>query len=149
MPDAGNIPHFLPCNQPRTDARECVYPRKREKCFFWFEAQEIQLKKKNQKKNSPFLTPFWCLHKYKHFTNQYITERQLVQENTCLFPYWHLFSTFPNQSMEKASTLQAGLVLLFQIFSRHKNISNRLDLHVKKSLQNSNVKNKKKLLVIS
>lgn len=46
MPDAGNIPHFLPCNQPRTDARECVYPRKREKCFFWFEAQEIQFKKK-------------------------------------------------------------------------------------------------------
>lgn len=179
MLDAGNIPHFLPCNQPTTDARECVCPHKREKCFFWFETEEIQFSKQTaasfefpafsalsvksllnknrttlvwkgllnmitfqkwQKKNSPFLTPFLCLHKYKHFTNQYITERKLVQENTCLFPYWHLFSIFPNRStLGRSFTLQAGLVLLFEIFWRHKRISNRFTC--KKSLQNSNRKN--------
>lgn len=69
-----------------------------------------------QKKNSSFLAPFLHLHKYKHFTNQYIPERKLVQENTCLFPYWHLSSIFPNWSMAKASLFRQDWFYYFKYF---------------------------------
>lgn len=44
-------------------------------------------------------------------TNPYIMKRKLVQENTCLFPYWHQFSIFLNQSMAKASLFRTGFII--------------------------------------
>lgn len=58
--------------------------------------------------------------------------------------------TFPNQPMAKASLFnrQHWFYYLLQIFWEHKRrISNRLDLHKNKSLQNSNRENKKKYLL--
>lgn len=89
-----------------------------------------------QKKNSPFLTPFLHLHKYKHFnTIQYKPIHTLWKENW----YKRTFACFPTDIYSASSLTNpwqklhsSRLVLLFQIFWRHKRVSNRLDLCVKK-----------------